>query len=179
MVTTDVILGFDMLLEDLEQVIPDLNAQISELAAQKKFDQAQVVLDKAKQVTAVQQKVQALREEWKALNLTTQEPPKPQPEPGLIMTQQDLRIPILQALVTLGGKAHCQIVFTKLEETIGNRFTEADWQTMPSNDKEIHWINSARWSRLQMVEEGLLSSNSPHGIWEITPQGRKFLEINS
>jgi hypothetical protein len=47
---------------------------------------------------------------------------------------------------------------------------------MPSNDKEIRWKNSARWSRLQMVKEGLLGDKSPYGFWEITPLGRQVLE---
>ena len=170
--------AFDMLLEELERVIPELNAQIGELTAEKKFDQAQTVLDKAKQVTAIQQKVRALREEWQALNMPAPKPRKSysRSKSGAFMNQEDLRLPILHALVRLNGKAHCQTVFKVLEETIGDQFSEADWRTMPSNDKEIRWKNSARWSRLQMVKEGLLGDKSPYGFWEITPLGRQVLE---
>ncbi len=178
MINNEVVPAFDRLLEELEQVIPDLNAQISDLAAQKKFDQAQAVLDKAKQVSAMQQKVQALREEWRELGLPASDfrKPKPQPEPEAVTPRQDFRVPILQALVTLGGRAHCQKVFKKLEETIGHHFSKADRQTMPSNDSEIRWVNAARWERLKMVKEGLLASNSNYGIWEITAKGRQVLE---
>ena len=92
------------------------------------------------------------------------------------MNQEDLRVPILQALLRLNGRAHCKKVFKVLEETIGDQFSEEDWRTMPSNDNEIRWINSARWSRLKMVKEGLLVSKTPHGVWEITPLGRQVLE---
>ena len=92
------------------------------------------------------------------------------------MNQEDLRLPILHALARLNGKAHCQTVFKVLEETIGDQFSEADWRTMPSNDKEIRWKNSARWSRLQMVKDRLLADSSPYGFWEITPLGRQVLE---
>lgn len=170
--------AFDMLLDELERVIPELNTQISALTAEKKFDQAQTVLDKAKQVTTIQQKVSALREEWQALNMPAPKPPKlyARPKSGTFMNQEDLRLPILHALVRLNGKAHCQTVFKVLEETIGDQFSEEDWRTMPSNDKEIRWINSARWSRLQMVKDRLLADSSPYGFWEITPLGRQVLE---
>jgi len=170
--------AFEMLLEELERVIPELNSQIGKLTAEKKFDQAQTVLDKAKQVTAIQQKVRALREEWQTLNPPVPKPLKlySRPKSGTFMNQEDLRVPILQALVRLNGRAHCQTVFKVLEETIGDQFSEEDWRTMPSNDKEIRWINSARWSRLKMVKDGLLVSKTPHGIWEITPLGRQVLE---
>jgi len=36
--------------------------------------------------------------------------------------------------------------------------------------------NTTRWCRNSLKEEGLLKSNSPHGIWEISYEGRKYLE---
>lgn len=174
----DVIPTFDMLLEELERVIPELNAQISELTAEKKFDQAQTVLDKAKQVTAIQQKVRALREEWQALNSSVYEPPrlKPKPKPSPLTSQEAFRLPILEALVAFGGKARVQKVLIKLEELMGHQLSETDWQTLPSNKREIRWRKAAQWSRLQMVKDRLLADNSPYGVWEITPLGRQVLE---
>jgi predicted transcriptional regulator len=31
------------------------------------------------------------------------------------------------------------------------------------------------WARNEMVKEGLLSSKSAYGVWEITNEGRKWL----
>jgi len=84
---------------------------------------------------------------------------------------------ILMALDELGGRAHCQKVFKKLEKMMTDQLTEKDWQTIPSDDKEIRWINTARWTRQRLVNDGLLASNSPRGIWEITPAGREALEV--
>ncbi|MFN3396352.1 MAG: winged helix-turn-helix domain-containing protein, partial [Thermodesulfovibrionales bacterium] len=37
------------------------------------------------------------------------------------------------------------------------------------------WENTAQWCRNTLVQEGLLSSDSPRGIWEITAEGEKLL----
>ena len=175
---TEVIPAFDMLLEELERIIPDLNAQGKDLLDQKQYTQAHELINKAQSVLAFQAKVAALRDEWVRMQVPATKPPKPkpQPDPGLVTPQQDFRVPILQALVTLGGRAHCQKVFKKLEENIGHHFTIADRQTMPSNDKEIRWINAARWSRQLLVNDGLLFPVEQRGYWEISPKGRQVLE---
>ncbi|RMH13146.1 MAG: hypothetical protein D6698_14360, partial [Gammaproteobacteria bacterium] len=41
------------------------------------------------------------------------------------------------------------------------------------------WRNTAQWCRNTMVREGLMKSDSPYGIWEITEAGRKYLQDES
>jgi hypothetical protein len=41
---------------------------------------------------------------------------------------------------------------------------------------EVRWQNRARFARLRMKEQGLISSDSPRGIWEITAEGRRHLD---
>lgn len=36
--------------------------------------------------------------------------------------------------------------------------------------------NTAQWARNSMVKEGLMASDSPRGIWEITDEGEQWLE---
>ena len=36
----------------------------------------------------------------------------------------------------------------------------------------VVWENKMQWERLKMVKEGLLKSDSPRGIWELTPRGQ-------
>ncbi len=36
--------------------------------------------------------------------------------------------------------------------------------------------NTAQWARIIRVEAGLLKKDSPHGIWEISEQGRAELQ---
>jgi len=49
---------------------------------------------------------------------------------------------------------------------------------IPSNSKQRRWENTAQWARNTMVNEGLLSADSPRGIWEITKKGRDFYNQN-
>ena len=42
--------------------------------------------------------------------------------------------------------------------------------------KDIRWRNTAMWERNTMREEGLISDNSPIGIWEVTSKGRRYLQ---
>jgi restriction endonuclease Mrr len=49
-----------------------------------------------------------------------------------------------------------------------------DYEPLPSNPTQKRWENSVQWARNTMVNEGLLSSDSPRGIWEITQKGRDF-----
>jgi hypothetical protein len=47
-------------------------------------------------------------------------------------------------------------------------------QSLKSGDPR--WRNTAHWTRSQLVQRGMLSHTSPRGTWEITPEGRKYLE---
>jgi hypothetical protein len=40
------------------------------------------------------------------------------------------------------------------------------------------WHNAAQWVRLSLVKEGLMKSNSPHGIWELSEKGVNELKKN-
>lgn len=53
---------------------------------------------------------------------------------------------------------------------------EYDVRPLPSDPKTPRWHNTAQWCRYAMGQEGLLSSGSPRGIWEITEQGRRALQ---
>ena len=188
MINKEVVPAFDMLLEELERIIPDLNDQAKALMDQKKYDQAHALLNKAQSVVAFQGKVGALREEWVRMQVPPTKLPEPilppsSPKPVTRIKQGErthedaFYMTILMALDELGGRAHCQKVIKKLEKFVGDQFTEKDWEIMPSGRNEIRWINTARWTRQRLVNDGLLASNSPRGIWEITPAGREALEV--
>jgi hypothetical protein len=52
--------------------------------------------------------------------------------------------------------------------------TKVDYQKVPSGG-DIRWRNTACFVRSHLVKRGLLKSDSPHGIWEITEQGIRWL----
>jgi len=47
-----------------------------------------------------------------------------------------------------------------------------------SNPKEVHWRNRAQWYRNTLLREGLLKSDSPRGIWEISNGVGKCLRVS-
>jgi hypothetical protein len=85
------------------------------------------------------------------------------------------RLPILDALLQLGGRASANEVLKIVEEKVGPILNEFDLQRLPSGT-DVRWRNAAQWVRLSLVKEGLLKSNSPHGIWELSEKGFEEVE---
>jgi hypothetical protein len=88
---------------------------------------------------------------------------------------KDFTLPILESLEELGGKASRDAVLRKLEGKLNQSFKPGDFETI-KNSAEPRWRNRASFQRKNMTIEGLLRSNSPYGIWEMTPEGRQHLE---
>lgn len=90
-----------------------------------------------------------------------------------ITPQEAYRIHILEALVEMGGKGQMKAVLEKVHEKMEDKLTPKDHEPLPSGTA-IRWKNSAQFQRQSMKEEGLLKSNSPWGIWEITKKGEDY-----
>ena len=41
---------------------------------------------------------------------------------------------------------------------------------------EIRWRNTAQWARYDLLKKGFLKKDMPRGYWEISDEGRAFLE---
>jgi len=119
---------------------------------------------------------------WKILKLVgkdnVQTPARRRPRAtGNLTPQRDFWKPILETLVDEGGRASVQKVIQSVETKMRNHLKPGDHQ--PNRDGAPKWIKAANFQRLEMVHEGLLASDSPRGIWAITPQGRKWLSEQS
>lgn len=62
----------------------------------------------------------------------------------------------------------------RVGEIMANVLSDLDRAPLPSNG-DIRWRNTAMWERYEMVQTGLMSNQSPHGVWEITEEGRSYL----
>src|SRR6266849_1286336 len=82
--------------------------------------------------------------------------------------------PILRALVELGGSAHKNDVLDRVGIIMKNILQDIDYE-YHSYGGRIRWRQNAAWQRRQMVIEGLLKSDSPRRVWEITEAGRSAL----
>lgn len=95
------------------------------------------------------------------------------PADGDLLPESEYWLPILEILEEHGGKAKGRDVISTLEGRIGSRLTERDRDVLKMG--EVRWMNRARFARLRMKELGLVSDESPRGVWEITERGREYL----
>jgi hypothetical protein len=87
------------------------------------------------------------------------------------------RIPILQALVELEGRSSVFEILKRVGRSLEGTLKPDDFKTLKSG--EIRWENTAKWERKHLIDDGLLESNSRHGVWAMTSRGRKHLEEHS
>jgi len=80
----------------------------------------------------------------------------------------------LQSLVELGGSASGDEVIQLVGKKMESILTAADKERLESGT-DVRWRNRVAWQRFNMVREGLISRDSPRGVWEITETGRKWL----
>jgi len=154
------------------------------------YNRVEEIAARGKEIKAFSQKVAGLHAEWEALNRSlgqsqqetpsspsTRQPRRPvrpgfQPDPA--GTPRDaFRLPILQALVEMDGRGARTHIFARLHEMMKHQLREHDLASVPSGS--VRWHGKAQSARQAMVREGLISRDSPYGIWEITEDGRTFL----
>lgn len=184
MYQNEVTVAFDIVLEEIENAIAALNRDGAQAFEGGKYDIARELMEKGSQMTAFRDRVKDLQKEW--LNLFAAAVPQKtrrrkapryrRLEHGLRTPEDEYRIAILQSVVELGGAASMNDVLDKVERLMANKLNAYDRQALASDPTIPRWRNTAQWARNAMVKEGLLSSNSPRGVWEITENGRRFLE---
>jgi len=177
--------GFEMLLEEVETEI-DFYTRIGSRAFEsrdfRKVDEART---QAEKVTAFRDKVAALRKEWDAISGSESEQDEETEaerrnlgrlRKGLRTPEAAYYLPILKALVELGGSAKMQAVLDKVHKAMKPILKDVDHEPLASDPDMPRWRNSAQWARNTMRQEGLLKDDSPHGTWEITDAGKDRLK---
>ena len=87
--------------------------------------------------------------------------------------QRDIDLPLLRALVRLGGQAPARDVYNEVDKFFP-QLTDADRsESLPSGGSR--WTNRIQWVRQALVDRGELTS-AGRGIWAITDRGRARLE---
>jgi len=89
--------------------------------------------------------------------------------------QSEYGTPILQALENLGGSGDANEVLDCVYKKMKDFLVPVDLEKLPSV-RQVRWRNTAIWERYYMIKEGLLKSNSPRGLWEISEKGKKYLK---
>ena len=173
--------AFEILLEEIENVLATLNEEGEKSFKNQDYEKATVLSENAKQLVEFREKVRILQKEWKNI-FTGKLPPKIKRrrktgklQRGLKNPEYEYRIPILESLVELNGEAKVNDILQRVYTKISDKLNEYDKASLPSNPDQIRWINTARWCRNSLVNEGLLSSDSPRGVWKITDYGKEYL----
>jgi hypothetical protein len=78
---------------------------------------------------------------------------------------------IVEALRLLGGSADTDVVCKKVHELVKDKLTSADYELVWTGKNrqwsEPLWRNRTKWARKVLIEEGVLSSVSQYGVWEL------------
>lgn len=86
---------------------------------------------------------------------------------GVRTAQWVYRDYIIQALKKFGGRAKMADVLEEVENKMNGVLLPGD-RDLRQDGKTLVWKNNAQWERLRMVKSGLLKSDSPYGMWELT-----------
>lgn len=170
--------AFDILLSELETALKNTREEAASATQQGSYDEAQSRLDEARQIERFIAEIRLKHREWTALGrkprgrkaATGSRLPRGQRTP-----EAAYRLPILRALVAMGGQGEMTAVLDRVYEEMKYKLKPIDLKPLPSDAKTFRWRNAAQWERQSMVYEGLLRKDSPRGIWAITEKGRKYL----
>lgn len=177
----EVNIAFELLLEEVENVIEALNKKAEETFKSRNYEKVRALIEDATKITEFREKIKNLQKEWQSLfsartstiKITKKEIVK-RLRKGLRTPEDGFRLPILESLIELGGKAEVKAILEKVYQKMEHILNEYDKESLPSGTG-IRWQNTAQWCRNSMVNEGLLSKDSPRGIWEITEKGIQAL----
>jgi exonuclease VII small subunit len=178
----EVDIAFELLLEEIESVIDALNQDAEEAFKSGDYEKVKTLIEYATKITEFREKVKNIQKEWQTLFATktlkikrTKKEVFKKLRHGLRTPEDAFKLPILESLIELGGRAKVRAVLDKVKQKMEGILNEYDKQPLPSG-RVIRWENTARWARNTMVNEGLLAADSPPGIWEITEKGREYLK---
>lgn len=111
------------------------------------------------------------RRQKKALKKSS-EPKRPRAKAGTILPEHEYDRPILGALVNAPhGRLPKTEVLAAVGQTLHERLLPADHEMMGN---EPRWAKRAQFRRLKLVQQGLMSADSPRGMWEVAEAGRAF-----
>lgn len=183
---TNVFAAFEMLLEEMEVKIDVINKTIARATDGRDYTNAREAVERAHQANLLREKLVDLRQEWESRidvhqdkeeeeHISSERRNMGRLQRGLRTPEPAFRIPILKALDEMGGKARLQEVLARVERLMQGLLKDVDYEILPSSPDSPRWRNTAQWERNTMVKQGLLKSNSPRGVWEISDEGRRLL----
>jgi len=188
MAKNEVKIAIELLLEEIGRNYNTLNRELQKAVELEEFDRVQYITRMCQEVKAFKEKAENLKSEWDAIfsgvaytptkNCSSRKKEnKSRLKRGLRTPEEKFILPILEALIELGGEAHARDVLERVHAKMKNILNTYDYEDLSSNNQK-RWENTTQWVKYKMVEEGLLDRNVPRGVWRITEKGRKFYQNN-
>jgi hypothetical protein len=186
----DVDAAFELLLEEIEAVANAFIRRSTAALEAREFSDARAMVDRVEVLTKYRQEIDAVRHEWEQLDSLPDDEVEAAPVEapqrtitgrlarGMRTREASYYRPILQALSELGGRAPVGRALERVGELMKPTLKDVDYHNLASDPGEPRWRNAAKWARNTLVEQGHLKSGSPHGIWEISDEGRQWLGQN-
>lgn len=186
-VLTNVLTAFEILLEEVENEIEFINAAGAKAFTERNYTRVEATREQALKLAEFRDKTALLRQEWQQLVKDFQTSAGSDDfadsarrnlgrlKRGARTPEDAYRIPILRALIRLGGTASIRDVMVEVERQMKSELKDVDYEPLPSIPAMSRWRNTAQWARVQLIREGLMKSDSAHGIWEISDSGRRFM----
>lgn len=177
--------AFEMLLEEVEAEIDFVTSVGSKAFESRDFHKAKEALERSGTLTAFRDRVASLRKEWGELAAAAEREEDEETRTarqnlgklrkGLRTPTEAYYEPILQALEEMDGAGKVAEVLDQVGQIMKPVLKDVDYQPLASNPDNLRWRNAAQWARNNMVNEGLLKTDSPRGVWEMTDAGRQRL----
>jgi len=188
-IPANVLAAYDLLLEELQREIERVRQSVGAAESTGDYAEASEGLSRARRLEQIRRAFAAngdlLRQT--VATPTRQHAPSvtetylreaPQPRrlrQGEGTTLNAYRVPILRALVDVGGSAPASDVLAAVLDAMRGVLTESDYQVLADGRTE-RWYKTAEWCKYTMRVEGLIAADSPRGLWEITEAGRRWLK---
>ncbi|MBX3358827.1 MAG: winged helix-turn-helix domain-containing protein [Phycisphaeraceae bacterium] len=179
----DVSSAFESLLEEVEAEVDFVNTVGARSFEGRDYDRAKEALARAGVLIAFRDKVAALRTEWQTIAAVAEQEEDEETKAarrnlgrlrnGLRTPEAAYREPILRVLQSMGGSGKAAEVLEKVGQMMKPKLQSVDFEPLASGPDNPRWRNAAQWARNTMVKEGLLKSDSPRGVWEVTDLGRQ------
>ena len=93
---------------------------------------------------------------------------------GALLPEVRYELPLLSALLELGGAAPSRELIDIVGEKLKNDLTDVDKEKLKSGG--IRWQSRVQFVRLRLIERGFMTKESPRGVWAISEAGRKFVD---
>lgn len=173
--------AFETLLNSLHATIEDAKVQLADATAHGQFNKVIALGKRCEELQTQIKNLEALRHKWGELVGKSISPVKRRNRAkrkyvyGLKTPQQAYRLPILNTLVKMGGSGQARDVLEAVYDQMKSVLNEYDHGLL-QNGSTPRWRNTAEFERNTMRKEGLIKSDSPLGIWEISEKGLKWLQ---